>query len=724
MSTQAAEIREYDVIATSAPIDERTQILKLDDTFGVFDRFGDIEPFGQSHLGLYRGDTRFLSKLRVRLENERPLLLDSTVSQDNAVFRVDLMNVDIRSGEELVIPHGALHLLRSKVMGAHSCLEEARFHNYSLEPVSFAFTVEFDADFADIFEVRGIERRQRGRLHPPAVNGSTLTLAYEGLDGRRRETRITLDPAPEWRGQARASYRCDLPPHASATFRWDIECEVGEEHASHPPTPGYRVARQQAEARACASRLTVPDIETSNDLFNDWIHRSAADISMLTAAAEGGMYPHAGVPWFSTPFGRDGILTALECLWMDPDLARGVLRYLATTQATDDDAACDAQPGKIIHESREGEMAALGEVPFGRYYGSIDATPLFVMLAGAHYDRTGDLEFVQQLWRHVDRALEWIDAHGDLDGDGFYEYERMAPTGLLHQGWKDSHDPVFHADGTLAEGPIALCEVQAYVYAAKLAAGRMARALGDAERAEVLETQAEALRDRFEEAFWCEDLSTYALALDGDKRPCRVITSNAGHCLFAGIASEERAHQVARTLLGEHSYSGWGIRTVGAGERRYNPMSYHNGTIWPHDNALCAAGFARYGLKAAAGNVLTGLFDASAFFELHRLPELFCGFPRRPNEGPTLYPVACSPQAWAAGAAFMCLQASLGLRVMAAESTVAFTDPVLPAFLDRVEIRGLRVGEGSVDLALTRRIDQAVVGVGSRTGRVRVVTVK
>jgi glycogen debranching enzyme len=714
---------EFYIRSSSARVDVRTRVLKQGETFAVFDRFGDVETFGKSELGLYYQDTRFLSRLTLKLGKDRPLLLSSTVREDNAVLAVDATNPDVWRDSVIVVPRGTIHVYRSKILWDKACHERLRIHNYGRAAVDFVLSIEFDADFADIFELRGTTREQHGRRLDPEVTNTGLVLAYEGLDRRFRRTRIIFDPTPSRISNSGVSFQIHLEPGRDATYQWTIACEMGGD--SHVEIKQYENVIQESAAAFERRRAQEPHIFTDNEQFNDWVNRSLADLHMMRTETRHGPYPYAGVPWFSTVFGRDGIITALQCLWFDPSLARGVLAYLAANQADAEKPEQDAQPGKVLHEFRDDEMAVLGEVPFRRYYGSIDATPLFVMLAGAYYTRTNDRGFVESIWPNVQRALEWIDRYGDSDGDGFVEYSRQSKHGLVHQGWKDSQDSVFHSDGSLAEPPIALCEVQSYVYAAKVAASELAYLLGQDTFARELKAQAETLRQRFDETFWCEDISTYALALDGSKRPCRVRTSNAGHCLFSGIANEEHARRVTATLTDETSFSGWGIRTVASSEARYNPMSYHNGSVWPHDNSLLAAGFARYALKGSAAMVLAGLMDASIFFDLHRLPELFCGFPRRPGESPTLYPVACAPQAWASGAVFLLLQVCLGLNVLAPESKLLFSKPFLPEFLPQVSIRDLKVGNASVDLLLTRHEEGDVgVNVLRRNGALEVVVLK
>ncbi len=708
------------ILATSSPADENGLVLKHGETFAVFDHFGDVKPTGLGEEGLYHEGTRYLSCLILALEHARPMFLSSTVRQDNEVLTVDLTNPDVSRGGTMV-PRGTLHLARTKFLREGACYERLRLRNYGLVPMSVSLALHFEADFADLFEVRGTKRARRGEYLGEEVSSHAVALGYRGLDGVMRHTRLLFSPSPVEVHHGDAYFQLTLAPHAEESIDLTIFCE---RDGSGPPPPPFDVALAEAMSAPVGGVNRGCTLHASNGQVNAWAERSAADLSMMTTRTPHGPYPYAGVPWFSCPFGRDGIITALECLWLRPELARGVLAYLAATQASAADPEHDAEPGKILHETRRGEMAALNEIPFGRYYGSIDSTPLFVLLAGAYYQRSGDRPFNESIWPNGEAALRWIDEYGDRDGDGFVEYARRSPGGLIQQGWKDSHDSVFHADGTLARPPIALCEVQGYVYAARRSAAEMAGILGMEKRSDELWRQAGTLQERFEQAFWCEDLGTYALALDGDKKPCRVRTSNAGHCLFTGIAGRERAARVAETLLGPASFSGWGVRTLAEGEARYNPMSYHNGSVWPHDNALVAQGLAHYGLKDGVLMILRGLFEASMFLDLHRLPELFCGFGRRPGEGPTLYPVACSPQAWSAAAPFLLLQACLGLDVRGPEAQVCFHRPVLPPFVRELRIHDLQVGSVLVDLLLHRHGDEVSISVPRREGTVEVRVVK
>ncbi len=692
------------------------KVLKHGDTFAVFDPSGDIDSAGSSGLGLYHRDTRFLSRLRLRIGSEKLLVVGTSITADNTVLTVDLTTPDLLRDGDVLIPHGTIRVSRSRFLWEAACYDRLHIHNSGRKAVEFVIALEFDADFADLFEVRGIKRERRGDRLPIRTSGNTIELAYEGLDRQLRRTSIRLDPVPTELDGSRAQHRIQLGAGEEAIQNITIRCQPKSESLLD-----YDEAATKAAAALCALKAREPEIVTPNEQFNAWLNRSIADLHLMRTETPFGPYPYAGLPWYNTAFGRDGIITALECLWFNPDIARGVLSYLAATQADEENPERDAQPGKILHETRNGEMSILGEVPFDRYYGSIDATPLFVMLAGAYYERTGDVDLIRSIWPNVERALNWIDNFGDVDGDGFIEYQRSARGGLRNQAWKDSDNAIFHADGTPAEGPIAVCEVQAYVYAAKLAAAEIARVLGNGARAGELTREAETLRRRFEKTFWCDELSTYALALDGKKQLCRVRASNAGHCLFAGFASEDRARRVAATLMSEESFSGWGIRTVAATEKPYDSRSYHNGSIWPHDNAIIAAGFARYGFNQEATKIFTALFDATRFFDSQRLPELFCGFPRIANEGPTPYPVSCSPQTWAACAVFLLLGASLGLKIDGLERKIVFTKPFLPEFLPELKINRLRVGDVSVDISLIRHESSMEVNMGRRDGGVSVI---
>ncbi|HJS92008.1 MAG TPA: amylo-alpha-1,6-glucosidase [Steroidobacteraceae bacterium] len=708
---------EFYILAPEVPVPERTFVLKDGDTFGLFNDFGDIAAGARHEEGLYHQGTRFLSRLALKLVGGRPLLLSSAVRRDNLLMGVDLTNPDIYLGGNMMLPRGSLHIYRSKLIWGAVCYEHLHVRNFTRTPLDIALTLEFSADFADIFEVRGEERRQRGQLRKPRVTEDRAELAYQGLDGVARRTLIECQPRPRRISGGELQLGARLEGRSEQVFEVKVTCAIDGERPAAMSFPAAVVRAEQS--RASGARL-VCGIETSNDQMNAWMTRSAADLNMLLTETSSGLYPYAGVPWFDTTFGRDGIITALECLWLAPQISRGVLSFLAATQATRDQPEHDAEPGKILHEARRGEMAALGEVPFGRYYGSIDATSLYVLLAGEYWRRTDDLAFIETIWPNIGAALGWIDRYGDRDGDGFIEYQRRSPHGLAQQGWKDSNDSVFHADGRLAEGPIALCEVQAYTYAARLAAAALAQALGHDDMARTLREQAHSLRERFRARFWCPELGLYALALDGYKEPCRVRASNAGHCLFSGIAAPEHAESIARMLGQDTFFTGWGVRTVADREALYNPMAYHNGSVWPHDNAVIAAGLAGSSAKELAVRILSAQLDASTYFESGRLPELFCGFRRREGKAPTSYPVACSPQAWSAAAVFAMLQACLGLTVDAAAGQIAFRYPQLPPRVERVSIRSLQVGESSVDLTLYRYSGTVGLNVERRSGKLDV----
>jgi glycogen debranching enzyme len=702
-------------IPATGTVTRPRRTLKCGDTFIVTDSHGDIGASTGDPDGLFHTDTRFLSHLELLLNGEHPLLLGSNVRDDNTMLVVDLTNPDFYEDGQIMLERDLVHIARTVFLWRGTAYQRLALRNHGDRPIAFELSLSFDSDFADLFEVRGIRRARRGLCSSKVIAADQSLLSYQGLDSVPRRTRLIFDPAPTKLVPKRASYHIELAPGEAKPIFVVVACN---EPGVQRPVPFLRGLLAAHRALRAGTR-NMATVETSNELFNEVLCRSAADLCMLMTDTPQGRYPYAGIPWYSTTFGRDGLITALQMLWCDPSMARGVLRRLAAFQAKVSDPVSDAEPGKILHEMRLGEMAVLGEVPFGLYYGSVDSTPLFVLLAGLYAERTGDDATLAELWPCVEAALRWIDNIGDADRDGFVEYYRKTDKGLANQGWKDSHDAIFHADGRSAEGPIALAEVQGYVFAAKQVAARCARRLQRPELAAKLEADTQRLAERFEASFWCPELESYALALDGAKEPCRVRTSNAGQVLFAGIASPERARLVANGLLSPPFFSGWGIRTVARGQVRYNPMSYHNGSVWPHDNALIATGFARYGLKRSVGQVMQGLFEAATYMDLRRLPELFCGFQRERRRGPTLYPVACAPQAWASAAPFSLIEAALGLEFRPQTNEIHLRNPRLPAFLDEVILRNLQVGGSSIDLKVRRHADEVSLEVLRARGKIQ-----
>ncbi len=700
---------------TGSPVRPR-RTLKHDDTFVVLDSHGDIGVSAGGSDGLFNVDTRHLARFELVLNDVQPLLLGSNLRDDNSGLTVDLTNPDIFSGERIVLHKDMVHIVRTIFLWRGTAYQRIGVQNHGDRTARFDLTFLFDNDFADLFEVRGEKRPRRGLGSAELLGPADVGLSYTGLDGVVRTTELHFDPPPTRIAINSATYHLELAPQQVTSLFVAISCNPPAERKIVPFFQGLLAHRREMREQASGA----VSVETSNDILNEVLCRSMADLNMLMTATLEGRYPYAGIPWYSTTFGRDGLITALQMLWVDPRVARGVLRRLARFQATTTDPLSDAEPGKILHEMRGGEMAALREVPFACYYGSVDSTPLFVLLAGLYVERTGDVATLAELWPAIEAALGWIDGPGDRDGDGFIEYRRASEQGLVNQGWKDSFDAIFHADGRLAEGDIALAEVQGYVFAGKRLAACCARRLGMTERAQALEDDARRLAARFEDAFWCSDLGTYVLALDGAKRPCKVRTSNAGQLLFTGIVREDRARMVAADLMRPQFFTGWGIRTVALGEARYNPMSYHDGSIWPHDNALIALGLARYGLKHSVEAVFKGLFDAASYMDLRRLPELFCGFRRERRRGPTLYPVACSPQAWASATPFSLIEATLGLEFDADAHEIRFRNPHLPVFLNEVILRNLSLGETSVDLRLRRHGDDVSLEVIRSRGRIQV----
>jgi glycogen debranching enzyme len=682
-------------------------VLKRDRYFALLTENGEITPPGCASLGVFRDDTRILSHYALRFAGGVPARLSTDVRR---MFRaqIDLAVNDREFGGDAWDPRNCVHIRRELILD-DSLRERVTLTNYLTRPIAFWMQLDVDADFADIFEVRGWERARRGESFPPNVSDRTIAFSYRGVDGMVQMAGIRFASPPNDIGPQGAVWRFTLDANARVAYEWEIV--AGETWVD--PRAGLSIGRHAGRldeeyakwAEGCSSWRT--DVEA----FNAMLDRAVEDMHALSFRCEGHVVPAAGIPWYSTVFGRDSIITALQTLPLNPAIAAETLRFLAAKQGRLHTEYTEEEPGKIMHELRRGEMARSGEIPHVPYYGSVDATALWLVLFHETWRWTADEDLVRELLPNAERALQWIDRFGDLDADGLVEYSRRSSRGLANQGWKDSGDGVPYPDGSLPCPPIALVEVQGYVYDGKLRLGALYDALGRHDDGVRLTDEANRLRTRIEESFWLEDTGTYALALDGAKRPVPTVTTNAGHLLWSRVPAGERAERLASRLFRADMFSGWGLRTLSAAHPAFNPMSYHNGSVWPHDNALIALGLGFYGRHAEAGRILGALYDACSEMRSSRLPELYCGMERVPGMPPVRYPVSCSPQAWASGAFFMVLQGALGLFPAANESTLHVRTPVLPDFLRDLTVSRLRVGQSLASLQFRRHRDRTLVNL-------------
>ncbi len=686
--------------------------IKRGSAFLLAQQNGDL-PVGEDHgYGFYFLDCRFLDHFCFRLEDQPLTPLVASSVQGFAAYH-ELANRELSRPDGTTIPERSITVILERTLEDGDSSNQTIAHqalsvrNYNVVPVDLTISLEFDSHFRDIYDVRGLVDRPLGTVERRLIDRATAVLAAYGIDRTWRSLAITFDPRPDELTTSRATFQVRLAPGGCWDLMASLVADVSSDLRlrSTPPRGKASIATLQQEFHAarrdwCGKQTQV---RSSNPLFDVAINQSLADIWLLRTALDREEYVAAGLPWFGTLFGRDSAITAIQTLAYDYVLAEKTLRVLAAYQGKQIDPWRNEAPGKILHELRQGELARANVIP-GAYYGSVDSTPLFLILVGLHYAWAGNLRLFRELRPQIEAALAWIDTYGDHDGDGFLDYDTASVHGLtINQGWKDSGDAIVNADGSLAVPPIALVEVQGYVYLAKRLLAELFHADGQPELAARLERQATSLKERFNQRFWLPDRGFYCLAIQKDGRPAAVPTSNPGQALWGEIVAPERAPRIEEMLRNPTLFSGWGVRTLASDQIRFNPIGYHLGTVWPHDNSLIAAGLRKYRLDELAREIFTGAFEASRHFAQTRMPELFAGIGRNEFDTPAHYPVACHPQAWAAGALPYLLQTALGLAAEAPRSTLRVIRPDLPSWLDWVLVSDLRVGEGSATLRFSRQ---------------------
>ncbi|CAJ37225.1 amylo-alpha-1,6-glucosidase [Methanocella arvoryzae] len=686
-----------------------TIVINEGTTFMVTDNVGNV-PRG-TPLGLFRSDTRYLNKYILKV-NDRDLV-PLSFTRRGYIANISLTNPELKGTDGNVVPEGTLHILRTMFISTNF-YEKLFVKNTNSFPVKLSLELSYDTDFRDIFEVKGINPMRRGlRALIEGDEGKNIILRYEGLDNVIRRTEFYFKPAPEIYWDT-AIFNVDVEPYETREIDIEVVMTLGGVPVMRQE---YGVAKKEIEESYGQWQKQLTQISTDSDVMNSVIETCILDLrSLIINTKKGLLVPAAGIPWYDTIFGRDSIITSLQTLMLNPTLAQSTLQFLTIYQGNKVDTWTDEQPGKILHEIREGELANLHHIPHTPYYGTIDATLLYLILLSESNRWMGDQTLVSDLRGGAEQAALWIDNYGDLDKDGYVEYIRMSEKlGLVNQGWKDSHDSIVFSDGRLADAPIALSEVQGYTYDARL---RFAELYPDSDLARLMKSKASELKAKFNDQFWMADKGFFAEAMDKDKRLVDSITTNPGHCLWSGLIEGNKAEAMAKRFMQEDMYSGWGLRTLASSEKAYDPQSYHDGSIWPHDNSLVAWGLKNYGFADEANMIITSLIEASKHFD-YRLPELFCGYKREEGKAPIIYHSTCSPQAWASGSIILFIQTMLGLYPDAPNG-VLYVKPTLPHWLKYVTVKNLRMGKESLNLEFRRVNDRTTFDVIGSSGKIKV----
>ena len=694
------------------------RLIKEGDLFLLTDQAGNIRKNTDVQYGLYTKDTRFLSRYELFVDNKKPFILSSGETEDR-INKICLTNKNIKKGES----EEAL-IKREQIIFNGMVYDRILIKNYFSQPLTLKLTLKVDADYLDIFQVRDYVKENRlGAILNPSKSKNGIVLGYLGKDDIRRETKVKIlsKEGKIYKDRIELSFRLKHKQEKELTI--GIIPRIEGQKLTNKNVISFERAQKKLRSNYKKWEEDSLIIKTDNKNFNQLTNRSLSDLKLLLNDLGEGFIPIAGIPWYAVPFGRDSIITSLQTLMVNTKIAQGTLKTLARFQGKEVNRDREEEPGKIMHEIRFGELAHLNLIPHTPYYGTIDATPLFLILAVEYFHWTGDLMFIRKVLPNLFAALEWIDKYGDIDQDGYVEYYPKNTKWATNQGWKDSTDSSVHQDGSLAVPPIALVEVQGYVYQAKKGMAEIFFYLGEKDKAKKLEKDARELKDRFNRDFWMEERKYFAFGLDYQKKQIASITSNPGHCLYSGIVSQDKSKAVVKKLLSHEMFSGWGIRTMGENEVGYNPTSYHNGSVWPHDNSIIINGLIRYNYRREAIKVINGLIKASQYFKNNRLPELFCGFSHKKTERPMEYPVACSPQAWACGSIYLIIQSLLGINADVINDRI-YLKPIFPDKTNKVEIKNLKIGDNRADFTLIKEENYIKISEAKIEGNTKLILSK